>query len=77
MVLSVNNCWRPSTTMRKPTRSRGCDSSGRHGASGTWASISAWLSNEKLIDSPAATPDHHSDVAGRAISSSPRRRTTS
>ena len=32
-------------------------------------------SSEKLIDRPAATPDHHSETAGRAISSSPRRRT--
>jgi hypothetical protein len=37
----------------------------------------AWASSEKLIDSPAATPDHASDVAGRFISCSPMRRTVS
>jgi hypothetical protein len=37
----------------------------------------AWASSEKLIDSPAAIPDHQSEVIGRAISSSSIRRTIS
>ena len=35
------------------------------------------MSREKLIDRPAATPDHHNEALGRFISSSPRRRTIS
>jgi hypothetical protein len=37
----------------------------------------ASASSEKLIDKPAAKPDHHGEAAGRAISYSPSRRTTS
>ena len=36
-----------------------------------------WARSEKLIDSPAAIPDHHNEVIGRSISSSPSRRTIS
>jgi hypothetical protein len=33
--------------------------------------------SEKLIERPAATPDHHSKLAGRAISSAPSLHTIS
>jgi hypothetical protein len=77
MVFSVKSCWRPSTTMRNPTGNPRPTTSGCHEPAGTRSARIDSASSEKLIDSPAATPDHQSETAGRDISSSPKRRTIS
>ena len=77
IVVSVNSCCRESTTIMKPTDYPRLVMRGRHGASGTYDCRTAWAKSEKLIERPAASPDHHKEVTGLAISSWPSRLTIS
>ncbi len=76
-VFSVNSCWRPSTTTRKPTGYPRRTSSGAQAVSGSRAFKSPWATSENPIERPAAIPDQARAAVERSSSSSPSARTAS
>jgi hypothetical protein len=77
IVLSVKSCCLPRTTIRKPTEYPVLSMRLVQLAFGRCALSIDWAKSEKLIDRPAASPDHQREVTGHlfvAVPASLRRR---